>query len=223
MNIAEKLTTIAENEERVYNKGYTDGFNSAPPDLLPYLKSLTFKGVQLPDNMRNVVLNVPQVEKFDTYQQFGLNNATSITIICNAALSFNHTFYDCADLKSIEIVKENGGSVFSGASATFTFHSCKLLESIIGEIDFSQTTATNNPFYNCFQLKEMRWKPLSLSVTMRIAQSPNLSPETIQSVIDGLADLTGQTAQTVSWHSSVLNKLTNEQCTQMENKNWQYA
>lgn len=220
MSIAEKLQTIAENEQRVYDKGYSDGFNSAPPDLLPYLKYIDFKKVELPDNMRNVVLNVPQVEKFNSYQQFALNNATSITIICNACIELNQTFYNCKSLKSIEVIKENGGSAFSGSGgATFTFHGCDLLEEIIGEFDFSQSTGTNNPFFNCLQLKEMRWKPLSLSVAITVAQSPNLSLETIQSIFDGLA--TVETAQTLTLHANL--KILQSQVDSANAKGWTVA
>jgi hypothetical protein len=69
-------------------------------------------------------------------------------------------------------------------------------------------------------LRELRVVPLSIKVNFPINYSPNLSPETIQSIIDGLTDLTGQTAQTLTFHKDVGAKLTDEQKATITAKNW---
>ena len=50
--------------------------------------------------------------------------------------------------------------------------------------------------------------------------SRNLTPETIQSIIDGMADLTGATAQTLTFHKDVGAKLTDAQKATITAKNW---
>lgn len=54
--------------------------------------------------------------------------------------------------------------------------------------------------------------------SIAFAQSSLLTTESVQSIIDHLADLTGQTAQTVTFHSNVL--VTAEQRAQALAKNW---
>jgi hypothetical protein len=101
------------------------------------------------------------------------------------------------------------------------FYELRALEIVDGlPLNFSSSTANNNVFGGCESLKELRVVPLSIKVNFSISYSPLLSPETIQSIIDGLADLTGQTAQTLTLHKEVGAKLTDEQKATITAKNW---
>ena len=66
----------------------------------------------------------------------------------------------------------------------------------------------------------MRFVANSISLSITFAQSPDLSTDTTQSIIDGLADLTGGTSQEVDFHANVILKITDEQWEQIINKNW---
>lgn len=81
-----------------------------------------------------------------------------------------------------------------------------------------------NGFQNCFgqsdQIEQIRFVEKSILRGISFSATDKLSDESIQSIINGLADLTGQTAQTLDLHANIILKLTDEQLTQISNKNW---
>lgn len=66
----------------------------------------------------------------------------------------------------------------------------------------------------------MRFVPLSIKSNTSFAASSLLSDESIQNIIDGLADSTGQSRKKIAFHTNVVLKLTEEQVAQISNKNW---
>lgn len=97
------------------------------------------------------------------------------------------------------------------------------LERIIGELDFSSATIIQYAFSGCSGLREITPKPNTIKVSLIFGNSSNLTEETIQAIINGLADLTGSTAQTLTLHKDVKAKLTQDQIAQITNKNWTLA
>lgn len=95
-----------------------------------------------------------------------------------------------------------------------------ILKTILGAMDFTDCTNVANMFRNCLLLEEVEFVEGTISVALSFASSANLSDTSIQSIIDGLADLTGGTAQKVEFHSTVTDKLTAEQYSQIWTKNW---
>ena len=75
-------------------------------------------------------------------------------------------------------------------------------------------------FNYIYSLVNVRFVANTIKLSIAFAQSDNLSTETIQSIIDGLADLTGGTAQTLTLHSTVGSKLTDTQKATITAKNW---
>ncbi len=101
------------------------------------------------------------------------------------------------------------------------FRGCEALEIIDGTpLDFSSASSLNI-FNLCYSIVELRVVPQSIKVNLVCSYSPYLSNESIQSIIDGLADLTGQTSQKITFHSSVVLKLTDEQKLTILLKNWE--
>lgn len=91
-------------------------------------------------------------------------------------------------------------------------------------IDFSSATAIGNYVcYLCNSLEEIRIVPGSIHDNLSFNTSQNLSAESIQSIFDGLADLTGATAKTLTFHSNTGRKLTEEQKASASAKNWTIA
>ena len=93
------------------------------------------------------------------------------------------------------------------------------IEIIDEPFDFSNV-ASGSAFQKANSLKEVRF----VSETIKISQifsSANLSAESIQSIIDGLA--TVETAQTLTLNATVKAKLTEEQLATITNKNWNLA
>ncbi len=97
------------------------------------------------------------------------------------------------------------------------------LREIVGEFDLSQMSASNsatNAFVTCEALETIRFKEGTIICDLSFAYSPKLTDETIQNIIDGLADLTGGTTQTLTLHANVGAKLTDAQKTAASAKNW---
>jgi hypothetical protein len=110
-----------------------------------------------------------------------------------------------------------GGIFQIGASAAAATN----FDTVIGELDFSgATNGTTNINWN--GPIDFRIKPGTIKINFSY-NDKDLTNETIQSIIDGLVDMTGQTAQILTLHADVKAKLTEEQIATITNKNWTLA
>lgn len=178
----------------------------------------SFQGVDFTD-CPDFVVEVPNFEGKSTGGFGNTTNLQSVKLICNirnVALSMNSYFYGSRQLKTIDFSDFN--TLFG--SVTSTFGSCGKLERIIGTLDFSNVTAFANTFGQCVKLQEITVAANCIKANLSFSACPLLSAETIQSIIDGLADLTGGTAQTITFHADVGGKLTEEQKAAITAKNW---
>lgn len=108
-----------------------------------------------------------------------------------------------------------------GTSFSYMFYNQQFLENITGEIDFTKISSATNitlMFYACNNLKEVRFTKESLKYNLQMAQSDSLSLESLQSIIDGLGNVT--TTSTLSLNSTAYNKLTEEQKQSATDKGW---
>lgn len=108
-----------------------------------------------------------------------------------------------------------------GTSFAHMFYNQQYLENINGEIDFTKISSATNitlMFYACNNLKEVRFTKESLKYNLQMAQSGSLSLESLQSIIDGLGNVT--TTSTLSLNSTAYNKLTEEQKQSATDKGW---
>lgn len=106
-------------------------------------------------------------------------------------------------------------------NVTLLFNGRGSLEEIIGELDLSKITSANvqnNPFNGCTSLVEVRFTKESIKYNLSFTQSSQLSDESIQSILDGLANVS--TTQTLSLNSAVYAKLTEEQKQSATDKGW---
>ena len=69
------------------------------------------------------------------------------------------------------------------------FYNRKGLREVIGTFDLTNCTALGNTFAYCNALETVRFAPNTISLSLSFQQSPNLTNESVQSIIDGLADL----------------------------------
>ena len=167
---------------------------------------------------------------FNPPRSFAVNNAYMIFRACGIT--------DLgAKLKKLGVV-----ITFDTNSMQYAFNSAKFTN--IGNIAFTQPFASldtvftynsnlrviepvipvNNcnigyGFAGCTALEEVRFSG-TIAQMAYFANSSNLSAASIQSIVDGLADLTGQTAQTLTLHSAVGAKLTEAQKETVAAKNW---
>lgn len=154
------------------------------------------------------------------YRAFhGATGLKSIKLKCDNVVS--RAAQMCfAQNKTVEVIDFSEFPV-SFTSCSQMFNYCTSLVEIIGELDVSN--AGVDYFVNaCLNLKEIRFKNNCIYNTVEF-NCPLLSDESIQSIINGLADLTGSTAKTLTLNKDVKAKLTNDQIAQITSKNWTLA
>ncbi len=100
------------------------------------------------------------------------------------------------------------------------FYNQTKLKTILGAMDLSSCTNTSNAFSSCSALEDIEFEKETIKISIYFTSCSLLSAESIQSIIDGLADLTGSTAQTLTVHATVGAKITDEQKAAISAKNW---
>jgi hypothetical protein len=100
----------------------------------------------------------------------------------------------------------------------FGYAEFKIVRKII--LNDSGTQDTSTVFHGGMQcLEEIRFEGV-IGRNLRLQWSSKLSDASVQSVIDHLKDLTGATAQTLTFHTTVGAKLTEDQKAAITAKNW---
>lgn len=126
----------------------------------------------------------------------------------------------------VEVIDLSGIEQLKPYDFRYVFYNATKLREVIGEIDLSillGSAYTSYAFTNSLSLEEIRFKKETISAVMNFSQNSLLSDKSIQSIIDGLADLTGGTAQTITFHKDIEAKLSDEQKAQITSKNWTLA
>ena len=148
---------------------------------------------------------------------------------CKKLKYFDNNF-DTSQLKFIsgmfvsceKLISVKGLNTQSAKNTNFLFTNCYVLTDV-NTLDLSNATYIASMFLACKKLTNISFVKSSIKISISFKESSLLSNESIQSIIDGLADLTGKTAQTITFHSDVKNKLTEEQIASVTLKNWNIA
>lgn len=104
------------------------------------------------------------------------------------------------------------------ANLSSTFSGCSKLQSI-EKIIVGEATGYSGAFTGCSALVHIIFEGV-IGKVVSFSDSPLLDDESIQSIIDHLKDLTGTTAQTLTFHADVGAKLTQTQKDAISAKNW---
>lgn len=170
-------------------------------------------GTELELNLENITSLT-----YGFYKVKGVKKITLIASESDVTVNCNSAFWSDAngELETIDL---------SGFKRTFNntahmFRDCKKLKYIYGEMDVSACKSFPSMFLGLNLVEEVRFKKESIFFDLDMSYLSNLSDMSIQSSIDGLADLTGQTSHIIVFHSTVKAKLTDEQKTQIASKNW---
>ena len=158
-------------------------------------------------------LSIPKVQTFnnlfynckalESIEQFNVSSATNLASL----------FAQSNNLKSVDFVNStsqvtNFSSLFSGKI---------MLETVKG-LDLSSATNLTSMFASCSNLKNVTFAENSIKISFNLGDSPLLTDESIQSLINGLA--TVETAQDLIIHKDVDAKLTDKQRTNIRTKKW---
>jgi hypothetical protein len=243
MSISEKLQTIAENEQRVYNAGYekgkaeggnteeayNEGYFEAANIFLTYgadSKAKPMKMEYVPNGIalfRNAMFSycymeetvvVPEsVEKFGSSVFSGAYLVKKIVLHNGVKQMSNGPFTNCTSLE--EMIFTNAVTALpSGA-----FQNCKKLKKItnIGKI----TSVPTNAFQGATALEYVEFESLNVGTSgVMLNYSNNLTVECMVGIFNSLVDKTGQTGTfTLYLGSTNLAKLTDEQKSIAWNKN----
>lgn len=244
MSIAEKSIIIAENVPKVYQAGYEkgkadgdggsyeqgfeDGKNSVV-NFGEYSTVIKFDDLNL-FGRKEVTLNLNNVTSFSEVirvmpiSQGGVPNTTLEHLTLNCPNKITSMYYliggDASRREStlkhltLNVDTQNAGLW------NYCFRWAETLEIIDGTpLDFSSATNVSNTFYGCMVLKEVRFAPNSLKLSLSLSNSNLLSTDSIQSIFDGLA--TVETAQTLTLHANL--KILQSQVDSANAKGWTVA
>lgn len=221
MSIAEKLTTIAENEQRVYEAGKAEGEKKA--DSKPYINT------EDPNfDMRYFCAEKSKRYKLFPYINFDVirdffhcfSNHSGLTVIdipTPAATFVNSYCYGCktvVEVKNLNTSKcENVGYMFNNASA---------LESV-NELDFSSVINSTNAFSGCTSLKNITFKENTINISISFKSCTQLTLNSAKSIIKGLVDYKGtanESAYTLNLAAETVALLEADGNTSPNNNSW---
>lgn len=154
------------------------------------------------------VLNFPNVKS----QNFGLTvrNTTVKHLIINYGVpltTLDRGFYWGSDGGVLEHLTLNGdlSQVTSYRQMFSTNPNLRILDGT--PLDFSSSTNNGAIFGTSSLLEYLRIVPYSIKVSANFSGCRDLTDDSVQSIIDGLADLTGTTAQTLTVRAQVKSRI----------------
>ena len=172
-------------------------------------------------NMKDMFRNCSSLQSLDV-SNWDVSNVTSIY----------NMFYGCSSLKELDVRNwdtRNLKKIYN------TFNSCISLQMLdVSKWDASKVETITIPFGGCTSLKSIignksiddvlennigALNGLKISVNP-FPGTPNIDRASLRALINGLADLTGQTAQTLTLGDTLRTKLTEEDIAIATSKNW---
>ena len=209
-----------------YDVGYAEGYEQGG-DKTRYMKNLQYmyRIAEFPTGyeLDLTVADTSYTKEMGSFAQAatGLKSVKLSFVNKGTAVSANYAFSGISStaVDTLEVVDISGmGCTFSSLAGTFQQQ--KVLRKIIGAFDLRGCINCNSAFYNCLALEEIEFKQGTIPKSIQFNNSPNLTETAIQSIVDGLADLTGATAQSLTFHRTTGNKLTEAQKATITAKNW---
>ncbi len=161
--------------------------------------------INLPDSLTSISQNAFS----------GCSRLTDINLPDSLTSIGSNAFYGCIRLTDINLpdsLTSIGGVAFYG---------CTSLTEI--NLPDSLTSIGSNAFYGCIRLTDLTLAQGFNCNGLNVSDSTRFTAETIVSCLEALADRTGQTAYTITFGTTNLNKLTAEQKAIATNKNWNLA
>ena len=182
---------------------------------LKYAFAFSFRNSMFPENTEVEIENSGISNYSMCFYNTNLKRITLKGNENNAVINMQTAFGNNGLLTEVDL---SGFNIKIGSSSAM-FQNDIALINIKGEFDFSEATNVSNMFYFCNALKVFRIKENTLSISISFIHCSNLSAETLQSIIDGLA--TVESAQTLTLNKDII--LTDEQKATINAKGWTLA
>ena len=208
---SETATALIDKVDDIPQGGESGGL-----DLFPYIQSLQF-GADIREITEDIVLHLERAIALSNMFDLKELNAPKVTVyISDACTTIGRAFGRAKGaVEVIEII----GDTRNVTNFNQTFQQRQNLREIIARLDFSSATTAYEMFNNTTALTEFRVVPNTLSLSLDVKYSPDLSNETLQSIKDGYKDMTGQTSPVLTLHADVKNRMTDEQKAAFTSKN----
>lgn len=134
-------------------------------------------------------------------------------------------FYSCKMLAELDLTGVTGAKP---TNISNMFCGCISLRKLdLSSFDFSNVTNVTNLFQSggASSIIEIRMPPFGkgLKISHTIGASTQISQDSLTSIVESLADLTGETAQTLTVGSTIKNRMTDAQKQLAADKNWTIA
>lgn len=194
-------------------------------DLMRLTSNPKFPGLGVFDK-EEVVLNLDYADMIDRviyaewgYAHYPNTNVKHLTLNCaQKVLVTRQAFLATSCDTILERITFNA-DMSKSTNCLQMFVNLTALKVINGTpLDLTSSTNNGNMINSCNSLEEIRFAPNSIKVSIGLQGSAVLSDATIQSIIDGLAEVA--TAQTLTFHATVGAKLTDAQKATITAKNW---
>lgn len=221
---AAKIDTYASKVSEVYDAGYEKGKleGGNGMNIANYAYIIKYKT----DDWATsdiVVLDAPNLSTLQYFFEGNISKIKHFTINSSTPIS-NMGFVMRGDNEcTVEIIVLNCDT---STCTTFSqaFFKCVNLTRVEGiPIDFSSATSIGKIFSYTYNVEYFRVVQNSIKVNADFGHCTRFDEDTIQSVINGLADLTGSNTQTLTLHKDIKAKLTDTQIAIITGKNWTIA
>ena len=227
MSIAEKLTTIAQNQQRVYDSGKEAEWNTLWDAIqrggsIPAEVTGLFYGSVWNDNTfkpkHNIVTKTAVQYMFMNSQITdlkGILESRGLILDTSAGNNFYSTFQG-STITRIPVL-----NMANATNVTSTFYNCKQLVSIEKMI-VSNSVTFKNAFYNCSSLEELIIDGVIGQSGFNVSYSTKLTHASLMSIINALETKTSGT-WTVTLGTTNLAKLTDAEKAIATEKGWTLA
>ena len=233
MTLAEKVLRAKIDYDEVYSAGVdagkAQGGSSTFPDGFEWAKYTDTVVIDDYDTFaegETLTLNLPNVTDLSDALGGKTKKVKHLIVNCDKPIkTAGRVFYFSSSSRPIiERITLNVDFSQCTNMAQFFANTFEYLKIVDGTpINFSSATGIGQFCYLCRALEYIRIEPNSIKGKADFSGSYSLDNDSVQSIIDGLADLTGGTAQTLTLHADVIAELTDDQLTVIAQKNWNVA
>lgn len=198
MATADLVTQLKQDFDDVYAAGKAAGGGSGV-DYSMYAKQIQLRPAAIEQEEVTFDLdNAITLAMFFNSTTEGDDNIAikSITVNCPNKIEAMNAAFFCHRTYNDNVLEKVTLNVDTSNCTTIrlAFRGCRALKTIGGTpLDLSKCTASNsteNTFQYCYALQDVGFAKETIKVNISFAYSNLLSTDTIQSIIDGLADLT---------------------------------
>lgn len=241
MSIAEKLTTITENQQKVYDAGvaagqasggYSDGYSAGQQAEYDRFwddyqdngtrtnYDLAFTGIGWDNDLFQPKYTINPKSGYMMFYKTAFQgdlmehlNNLGVTIDTSNLTNAQYMFASNSGITRIGEI-----DLSKVTNGYYIFQSASALQTI-DKLIFSETTQTYQAFYYCYALENITIDGV-IPTGQYFGHSANLTNESVQSIIDHLKDRTGLDAHNLTFHANVGARLTDVQKAAITAKNW---